>query len=132
MASGNFVLDKGYDAAAALTKFRFVKIAHASGVAQATPVTAITDHPMGVVQFGVTAGEITKGKGASVRLLGISEVEAAGAIAVGDMVQLENDGRVSTVVAASGKRIVGHCTDKGAGAAGDRASVLIIHGGGLA
>lgn len=129
MASGNFVLDKGYDAAAALTIYRFVKL---TSTPAATPVTGITDNPIGVVQFGVTAGEITSGKGASVRLIGISEVEAAGAISPGDMVQLEADGRVSTVVGASGKRIVGHCTDKGAAGAGGRASVLIIHGGGLA
>lgn len=129
MASGNFVLDKGYDAAAALTKFRFVNLTTAG---KATPVTAITDTPVGVTQFGVTSAEILQGKGASVREIGISEVEAAGAINPGVVCQLENDGRVSALVGASGKRIVGKCTDKGSANAGDRISMLIIQGGGLA
>lgn len=129
MAWSNFILNKGYDAANPITKFRFVKFSAAETV---TPCTATTDNPTGVAQFGVTAAEIIKGKGASVMLLGVSEVEAAGAIAVGDMVQLEADGRVSSVVGSSGKRIVGQCYGAAAANAGDRTSVLIIHGLGLA
>lgn len=129
MAWGNFVLDKGYDTATALTKFRFCKGSAAETV---TACTAITDVPVGVPQFTVSAAEILKGKGASVRLLGVSEVEAAGVIAVWDMVQLESDGRVSAVVGSSGKRIVGRCVGAAAGGAGDRVAVLLIHGLGLA
>jgi hypothetical protein len=129
MASGNFVLDKGYDAAAAITKFRFVKFSAAQTV---TPVTGITDNPVGVAQFAVTAAEILKGKGTDVRVLGISEVEAAGAIAVGDMCTLETNGTVSSLVGSSGKRIVGKCMGFAAANAGDRISMLVIHGGGLA
>lgn len=61
MAYGNFILDKGYDAEAAITKFRAVKLgATAEGV---TPVTAAADDVLGIAQFGVTAGEIAAGIG---------------------------------------------------------------------
>jgi len=130
MATGNFVLDKGYDVAAAVTKFRFVKY---SAAEQVTPVTAITDNPAGVAQFGVSSSELSgRNKGTDVRLMGISEVEASGAIAVGAMCQLENDGRVSALVAASGKRIVGQCVGHPSTNAGDRISMFIIKGGALA
>lgn len=117
MAYGNFVLDKGYAAAAALTKFRAVKFSASETV---TPVTAITDRIVGFAQFSVSAAEILKGKGSLVRVDGITEAEAAGAITLGAQVQLENDGRVSALVGASGKRIVGVCVGHPATNAGDR------------
>ena len=129
MATGNYILDKGYNAAAAITKFRAVKYSAAETV---TPVTGIADTPAGWAQFDVTTDEIAAGKGASVRLEGITEAEAAGAIAVGAQCQLEADGRVSTVVAASGKRIVGHCVGHAATNAGDRISMRIEPGLGVA
>ncbi len=129
MATGNFVLDKGYTAAAALTKFRFCKYSAAETV---TPITAITDKPAGVSQFGVTASEILQGKGSDIRLLGISEVEASGAIAVGDECELGSDGRVKVLAGSSGARIVGMCVGHPSTNAGDRISMLIYRGGGLA
>src|SRR5215467_7444988 len=106
MAWGNFLLDSGFDAAAAITKFRCVKLSAAETV---TPVTAITDTVIGVSQFGVASSEILRGKGASIRIWGVTECEAAGAIAVGQRCQLETTGRVSAEVGASGKRLVGVC-----------------------
>src|SRR6266699_2050113 len=106
MATGNFVLDKGYNAAAAITKFYAVKYSAAETV---TPITANTDLIAGFAQFGVSTAEIAKGKGALVRKQGITEAVATGAIAVGQQVQLEADGRVSALVGSSGKRIVGKC-----------------------
>lgn len=129
MAWGNFILDKGYDAAAAITKFRGVKFSADQTV---TPVTAITDNPIGWAQFGVTAAEILRGKGASVRTNGITEAEATGAIAIGVMCQLEADGRVSALVGASGKRIVGQCVGAPSANAGDRIAMLLEHGSALA
>lgn len=131
MAWSNFVLNKGYDVAAGqqTTKFRFVKFSAAETV---TPVAAITDVVCGVAQFGVSTAELARGKGEDVMLLGVSEVEAAGAIAVGNRVQLENNGRVSAEVGASGKRLVGLCVGTPATNAGDRCSVLILLGLGLA
>lgn len=130
MASGNFVLDKGYNAAAALTKFRAVKFS--GNAEEVTPVTAITDKPAGWAQFGVSSAEIADGKGCTCRLMGITEAEAAGAIAVGVECQLEADGRVSALVGASGKRVVGMCVGEAAANAGDRITMLMYRGGGLA
>lgn len=122
-AYGNFVLDKGYNAAAALTKYRAVKFSAAETV---TPITAITDVIAGFPQFDVSATDLTnRNKGASVRVEGITEAEAAGAIAVGSLVTLEVDGRVSTFVAASGKRVIGRCIGAAAVNAGDRIALLL-------
>lgn len=125
MAWGNFVLDKGYKAAAAVTKFRAVKYSAAEIV---TPVTAITDNPAGWAQYGISAAELAQGKDCSVRMLGVTEAEAAGAIGIGVICQLEADGRVSALVGASGKKIVGKCVGNPAVNAGDRIAMLIIHG----
>lgn len=129
MASSNFILEKGYNAAAAITKFRAVKFSAAETV---TPTTANTDDPIGFAQFTVTAADIIKGKGCTTMLLGITEAEAVGAIAVGDRVTLEADGRVSSLVGSSGKRIVGKCVGFASTNAGDRISLLIIQGLGVA
>lgn len=128
-ATGNFVLDKGYRAAAAITKFYAVKFS-AAGIV--TPVTANTDVIAGFSQFGVTTGEIARGKGTLVRRQGITEAVASGAIAVGVRVQLEADGRVSALVGASGKRIVGTCVGAPSTNAGDRISLEIDTNGGVA
>jgi hypothetical protein len=122
MATGNFVLDKGYKVAAGqiVTKFRAVKFSAAETV---TPVTAIGDRIAGVVQFSVSAAELLKGKGASVRVAGITEAEASGAVAVGAAVGLAADGRVKT--AAIGERIVGTCVGHPATNAGDSISLRL-------
>lgn len=122
MAWANFILDIGMDAAAAVTKFRFVKYSAAETV---TPVTGIADVPAGVAQFTVSAGDIAKGKGATVRTMGVSEVEASAAIAVGALVEMLADGRVRTITGASGARVVGRCVGSPATNAGDRISCLI-------
>jgi hypothetical protein len=130
MATGNFVLDKGYNAAAALTKFYAVKYA---GTAQTvTPVTAITDFIAGIAQFGVATSELTRGKGASVRVAGISEAVASGAIALGSQVTMDIDGRCSQLVGASGKRIIGRCVGSPSTNAGDRISLMIDTNAGVA
>ena len=129
MATGNYVLDKGYNAGAAVTKFYAVKLTAAETVG---PVSAIGDVVHGFAQFDVATAEIARGKGASVRIEGITEAVASAAIAVGAACQLEADGRISTVLAASGKRIVGRCVGHPASVAGDRISLLINPNGGVA
>jgi|SRR5499426_910334 len=126
MATGNFVLDKGYRAAAALTKFRAVKFSAAETV---TPVTAITDQIAGIAQFGVTAGEIAKGKGSLTRTMGQSEMEAASAIAVGASVCINASGQATA--AATGARVIGVCVGHPASVAGDRITVRLAVGGAL-
>ena len=115
MATGNFVLTKGYRAGAAITKFRAVKFSAAETV---SPVSAITDRIAGIAQFSVTAPEILLGKGATVAVEGQTEAEASGAIALGAAVSIAADGRVKT--AATGERIVGHCAGHPSTNAGDR------------
>jgi len=110
-ATRNYIQDKGYNAAAALTKFRAVKFSAAETV---TPVTAITDVIAGVVQHDVTAGEITRGKGASIAVEGDTMMEAAGAIAIGVPVCISANGRATT--ATTGARVIGHCVEPAAGA----------------
>jgi hypothetical protein len=128
MATGNYVLDKGYNAAAALSKFKAVKLTAAETVG---PTSAIADIVHGFAQFDVAASEITRGKGASVRISGITEAVATGAIAVGVACQLEVDGSVSAAVGASGKRLVGRCVGHPASVTGDRISLLFDPTGGL-
>jgi hypothetical protein len=129
MAWGNFLLDSGFNSASVLTKYRAVKLSAAETV---TAVTAITDRPIGFSQFDISAAELAKNKGASVRVWGVTEAECSGVINVGDMCTLETDGRVSALVGASGKRIVGQCVGDPSATAGDRISLLIILGGGVA
>jgi len=129
MAWGNFILDKGHDCAAAVTKFYCVKFSANETV---TPVTGNTDEIAGVAQFGVTTAEIAKGKGSDTRMAGVSEAVAVGAIAVGIRCTLEADGRVSALVGSSGKRIVGVCVGSPATNAGDRIAMLVLLGGGVA
>jgi hypothetical protein len=106
MATGNFIQDKGYDAAVAITKFRAVKFSAEEVV---TPVTAATDVACGVAQVGVTAAEILKGKGVLVRRMGATEMECA-------------DGRCKPAVAT--ERVIGVC-DEATAAAGERARVTL-------
>jgi hypothetical protein len=122
MATGNYIQDKGYDAAAAITKFRAVKF---SAVETVTPVTAATDQIAGVAQVAVSAGEITRGKGVSVRRMGATEWECSAAIAVGVPVAMAADGRCKT--AASGERVWGQCDEPTANA-GERARVTLNTG----
>ena len=131
MAWGNFLIDIGMDVASGqqLTKFYAVKY---SAAEQVTPVTGITDVIAGFAQFGVTTAEIAKGKGCDTRVMGVTEAVAVGAIAVGNLVTLETDGRVSVYAGASGKRIVGKCVGNPSTNAGDRISLLINPYGTLA
>jgi hypothetical protein len=126
MATGNYVMDKGYNAAAALSKFRGVKFSAEEVV---TPITAATDVLAGVAQVAVSAGEITRGKGVQVRVMGATEWECSAAIAVGAMVAMAADGRCKT--AATGERVVGMCVESTANA-GERARVQIVTPGFLA
>lgn len=128
-AWGNFVLDKGFDVSGAITKFRAVKL---TGVEEVGPVTAIGDDIIGFPQFSVATTEITRGKGASVRVIGVTEAEAGGAIAVNQRCQLAADGTVIALVAASGARGVGKCVGSPSTNAGDRISLLIDVFGALA
>jgi hypothetical protein len=117
-ATGNFILDKGYAAAAALTKYRAVKFSAEETV---TPVTVKTDVVAGITQYDVAAGEITKGKLASVRVDGASEIEASGTCTVGALCGLTANGTVHDAV--TGDRVIG--TFRSGAPSGGRASVAL-------
>lgn len=124
MATSNFVLGRGFDASAAITKNRFVKAGTVAGDPQVTPVTAATDVPLGVAEYDVTAAEILKGKGVSVQMVGIVKVEATGAIAVGGLVAPSANGRAQPAVATN--RQVGVCVGTPSTNAGDVIDVLLF------
>ena len=116
-ATSNYLMDKGFTAAAALTKFRAVKFSAEETV---TPVTAATDAVAGVAQFGVSAGEITKGKGATVRMAGISLMEASEALVPGNLISITSTGLAQ--VAGTTERQIGICV-QGASGSGKYAAV---------
>jgi hypothetical protein len=97
-AFGNFLLDKGYDADAAIVKFTAVK--WGSSDESVTPCTVAGESGVGICQVGVSAAEITKGKGAPVRRQGITEWECGGTITRGNQVTVDADGKC---VAAAGQ-----------------------------
>jgi hypothetical protein len=120
-AHGNFILDKGYDAASAITKFRAVKFT--ANPEEVTQCTVLGENGVGVAQFGVTAAEITKGKGTSVRREGLTEWETGGVIAAGDDVTVDAQGRC--VVAAATQRVWGKAEFAATGA-GVRITVALV------
>jgi hypothetical protein len=122
----NYIQDKGYDAAEALTKFRAVKFTAAETVG---PVTADTDIIAGVVQHDVTAGEILRGKGASIAVEGDTLMECTANIAIGALVVISANGRATTGTA--GDRVVGHCVEANADGAGGFARVHLSPAAGI-
>jgi len=123
VATANFVLGRGFDAEEALTKRRFVKAGAAAADPQVAAVAAETDVPVGVNEYDVTADDILAGKGASVQMIGIVEVEAVGAIAVGGLVSVSANGRAQPAVAT--ERVVGVCVGTPSTNAGDVIDVLL-------
>jgi hypothetical protein len=105
-ATRNYLQDKGYNAAAALTKYRAVKFSAAETV---TPTTAVGDLIAGVVQHDVSAAEITRGKGASIAVEGATLWEASEAIPVGSNISIVADGRCA--VAAATEMTHGICVE---------------------
>jgi len=110
-ATANYIQNKGYNAAVALTKYRAVKFSAAETV---TPVTGVTDVVAGIAQFDVTAGEILRGKGASIAVEGDSIMEASEAITIGQLVSVSANGRAA--VASAAERQIGVCVEAASGA----------------
>lgn len=112
-AYGNSVgMDKGYDAETAIAKYAAVKLGTtAEGVAA---ITGLADRAIGVSLFHVTASEISRGKGATVREMGIVEWAVGAAVAKGDPITIDAIGRAVTAV--SGKRVYGYARQVAANA----------------
>jgi len=114
-AVGNHILDKGYDASAAITKFRAVKL-HASLPETVSPISNVTDVVFGVAQNEVTTTELAKKKGVDVRSRGRTEMEAGAAIAnIGTPLGVDNVGRCIPLVAGSYQVGVAEQAASGAG-----------------
>jgi hypothetical protein len=120
MADANFVLARGFDCAAAVTKRRFVKVSAADVV---TPVTAASDVVVGVSRYDCTAADILRGKGATVDMMGIAEVEASAAITINTLVGISANGRLAA--SGAGVRTVGVALTA-ASTAGDTVTVLLM------
>lgn len=121
-ATGNFVLDKGFDSASVLTKYRAVKLT--ANAEEVTACTALGEDGIGISQFAISAAELAKGKGASIRIEGITEWEASAVIARGAEVTVAADGRCVTVGAGGTQRVWGRALQAASGA-GVRVSVLL-------
>lgn len=121
MADSQFVVGRGFDASAAIVKARAVK-PHASLAETVSPVSAEGDEVIGVAEFDVSTADIARGKGCSVQMMGIVELEVAATIAVGDPVAIDATG--VGVAPNSGARTIGMCVGH-PGGTGDRVSVLL-------
>lgn len=110
-ATGNYIQDKGYDAAVAITLGKAVKFSADETV---TPVTAKTDIIAGVAVLDVSTAEIALGKGAVVRTEGDAVMLVSAAVSAGQVAGLNADGTVHS--AASGDRVIGEIMSAASGA----------------
>jgi predicted RecA/RadA family phage recombinase len=114
---------KGKNASGAITKKRFVKLDTAATDGESVLMCDTSGElAYGVALFSVSNAEINRGKGCSVVTEGRMILEAAEAIAVGDLVSTDDIGRAQ--VANSGDFIVGMC-DEPATAIGNECSVRL-------
>lgn len=123
----NHGLAKGRNAAAAITKKRFVVIdttaADGETVKQAASATTAGEPLYGVSIFSVSSAEILKGKGASVVLEGRAIVTAAAALVVGARVTSDANGKA---VAATTGDWLGGIVDEPAVNADDDCTVRLV------
>jgi hypothetical protein len=116
----NYILDKGYDAEGAITKFSAVKGGTADEAV--TQCTVQGEDGLGIAQFGVTTDEIALGKGASVALAGISEWTVGTAVTKDALVTTDADGLCEP--AGAGDAVWGRSRQDGE--AGDRVAVELF------
>lgn len=130
MSLSTRLLSKAYLAEAALTKFRFVKPAptDAQKIVQAA---AVGDKLLGVAHSSVSAADITAGKDQlSVDMVGETDLEVGGAVAQGDLLTSDANGRgVAAAPAAGVNNRVGAMALEAAAGAGQIIRVALIPGG---
>jgi len=123
-ATFNHGLVKGRNASGPITKKRFVvrdtTATDGETVNQASSATG--DSLAGVSIFSVSLAEISHGKGCSVVMSGRAVVTASEALASGDVVTSDADGKAA--IAATGDWI-GGVVDEPAAGAGDDCSIVI-------
>lgn len=130
-ATFNHGLVKGRNASGPITKKRFVvrDTAAADGETVKQASSATGDALAGISIFSVSLAEISHGKGCSVVMSGRAIVTAAEALAVGDVVTTDADGKA---VGATTGDWVGGVVDEPAANAGDDCSIVIACDGSAA
>lgn len=123
MPGPNDVLSKGLIADTAIPKFYAVKL---SGKENASVCDTLGEVAIGVCQEEITADDVTDGRVAAVRIMGISNCVASAAITQGAEVTVAADGRV--VTAGTGHRVLGVAMNAAA-QAGDWVPVLLTPAG---
>ncbi len=120
-AYSNVLFAKGYNAVAPMTKHRFaVLTANSEEAAQAAASNVVV---IGVNLFDVAALDVTHGRGCSIQMAGIAELEAGAAIARGALVMSDSSGRAITG-ATAGNYVVGIALEACSGV-GTRVPVLL-------
>lgn len=118
-----YLLDKGFNPGAAITKYRACKISSLGSdglvVAQAT---AVTDIFFGVSDEEILTAEQTAGKRIRLVLMGVAIVECGAAVTAGQLLTFDTSGRAVPAVTAS--RSLGLALSTGSGA-GKYVSVLV-------
>ena len=115
----NYVLDKGFKAAATTTQFQVVKFGSADN--ECTPVTATGDSVLGIAQEACAAADAGK-RVIDVRLLGISECIYGGTVTRGDRLKHTATGTLIAVT-TDDDRVAGIALTSGV--SGDRGQVLL-------
>ena len=129
MASGGHqVLNKGFQAAGAITQFRFVELVSGQE-RQVQQASALNNLVVGVCQETITADDATKGRVANIAMMGVTLVEAGAAITKGAKVRTDAQGRAVALANTAGTvdQVAGIALDD-ASAAGDWIAILLTPG----
>lgn len=128
MPGPNFVLDKGYFPDAATNQFKCQKAVSGATNQEHCTEAGAADQVLGVIQETVTAGDVTNGRVADVRLIGISRCIASAAIANGARVIAAATGKVVTATASTAKQAQVGIALTTAAADGDHIDILLTPG----
>lgn len=125
-ASSNFLMAKGKNASAAITKKRFVKLDGTDTTGETVKqCDTAGERAFGVAFIGATTTEIAKGKGVPVLTEGRAIVEAGAALTVGQEVMTDTSGRA--VLATTGNYILGVVDEPASGVGAECSVALAVY-----
>lgn len=119
MPGPNFVLDLPYKLASALGPFLGVKLSADDTV---TPCTAATDFCIGFTQENIVTADVTNGRVADIRVMGVTRAIAGGTVTRGTNATMNASSQV--VAAATGNRVCGIFLTSGV--VNDQVNLLIV------
>ena len=121
MAFDNFYVDLTFTASGDLSagQYKFVKLTGTGD--QVAICNGATDIPVGILQSKPTAA----GQAATVRVLGVSKVQADASLTVGTLIGTSGDGQADAKAVTDTTEYVVGAVIGAAGAAGEIATVLI-------